>query len=149
MGRTIWRRTVVSAVAVALWLGGTARAEFVSDARGWDRLSAQAQRGYVAGVLDQTGVASSPDDRQLLIRSAAELCLMRAGISSKSIAEGVSDAYRKEPKLAKQPPFLVTWYVATRRCKSDINAELARGGLEPLDVEAILTSLKVDLAGSR
>lgn len=148
MRRTIWHRMVFSALAAALVLGSPARAEFVRDSRGWDRLSSQAKRGYVAGVLDQSGVASISDDRQLLIRSAAELCLTRAGISSKSIADGVTEAYRKEPKLAKQPPFLVAWYVATRRCKEDINAELARGGLEPLDVEAILTSLKVDLAGS-
>ena len=123
---------------------GVARAEFARDYRGWQRLTADAQQGYVAGVLDQAGVASAPNDRELVIRSAAELCFDHAGISSKSIAEGVTDAYRREPKLAKQPPFLLTWYVAARRCKSDINAELARDGLEPLDVDAILAALKAD-----
>lgn len=149
MRHTIWQRAVVSSFVATFCWGGLAHAEFVRDYRGWDRLSPQAQQGYVAGVLDQSGVASTSDDRQLLIRSSAELCLARASVTSKSIADGVTQAYRKEPKLAKQPPFLLAWYVAARRCKSDINAELARGGLEPLDTEAILTALKVDVARSR
>lgn len=147
----MWRQflppTALSIAGLVL-LSSIARAEFVRDLRGWEHLSPAGQQGYVAGVLDQTGVASTMDDRQLLIRSATELCLGRAAATSRAIADGVSEAYRREPKLAKQPPFLVAWYVAARRCKADINAELARSGLEPLDVEAILSALKVDIARS-
>ena len=148
-GRECGGVAVLFGFGVAISVGSAAQAEFIRDYRGWERLSADARQGYVAGVLDQTGVAGSSDERQLVIHSAAELCLSHDGISPKSIAEGVTDVYRREPKLSKQPPFLVAWYVAARRCKFGINAELTRGGLEPLDVEAILNALKVDLARSR
>ena len=143
------RQTILQMMLLSLVGAGAARAEFARDYRAWERLNADEQQGYVAGVLDQTGFASAVDDRQLVIRSAAELCLGHAGISPRSIAQGITEAYRREPKLTRQPPFLVAWYVAARRCKSEINAELARDGFEPLDVDAILTSLKLDLAGSR
>ena len=139
---------------VGLLVGGlagpdSAHAEFARDARDWERLAPLVQQGYVAGVLDQIGVAGPIDDRQLIIRTAAELCVGRAAATSRAIAEGVSEAYRRERKLMKQPPFLIAWYVTARRCKPAIDGELARSGLEPLDVEAILTALKVDMAGSR
>jgi hypothetical protein len=139
----------VAGLAFLACVCGGARAEFLRDYRGWERLSALGQQGYVAGVLDQNGVANALDDRQLMIRSAAELCLGHSGNTSKAIARDVTDAYRREPKLSKQPPFLVTWYVAARRCKTEINDELARSGLEPLNVDAILAALKVDVARAR
>ncbi len=148
MRHKTWHKAFLVALGLSL-AAGSARAEFVRNGRGWERLSPSTQQGYIAGVIDQTGVAGASNDRQLVIRSAAELCLGHNRTTLRALAAGVTEAYRSEPKLWGKPPFLIAWYVAARRCKAEIDTELTRGGLEPLDVDAMLTALKVDLARAR
>ena len=105
---------------------------FINNGQGWTLLSPEAKAAYVQGLNDTANYIYVNDDLPTaIVKLARTRCIVEQKTTTAVLADRITTAYAKDPRLLSQPPLVIYIMRMGDVCRGIINEERARFSLPP------------------
>lgn len=130
MGRLF--AVLLSLVALALAFG-PARADFVKDARDWQKLGPDGQAAYAMAIFDVMTVVVSGDPFSAARANGLRTCALALKLKAVNVAQAITQFYVDLPAARRATPFIAfNNYMERGACSPFINEARREMGLPPM-----------------
>jgi hypothetical protein len=112
---------------------GPARADFVKDAREWQKLGTEGQAAYAMALFDVMTVITSDDPFTAARSAGLRTCAMALQIKAANVAQAITKFYADHPQARRATPFFAfNGYIERGACSPFINKAREELGLPPM-----------------
>ena len=125
-------RILVWLFALAL-ASGPARADFVKDAREWQRLGPDGQAAYAMAIFDVMTVIVNGDPFSAARANGLRACALTLKLKAANVAQAITKFYIDMPEARRTTPFVAfNSYMERGACSPFINEARREMGLPPM-----------------
>lgn len=119
-----------------------ARAEFVIDYAGSQRLSESTRLGFVMGAMDRLTATMGGDAGWAAFYDGTRTCTtFRVRSTAGALEQAVGDTYRANPELWGLSAVSILQYVVHRLCEPEINQRRQAAGVESITSATYLANM--------
>ena len=126
-------RRLVCLLVFLLALSAPARADFIKDARDWQKLGTEGQAAYAMALFDVMTVIVSDDPFTAARSAGLRTCALKLQIKAANVAHAITKFYADHPQARRATPFVAfNGYIERGACSPFINKARAELGLPPM-----------------
>jgi hypothetical protein len=110
-----------------------ARADFIKDARDWQKLGSEGQAAYAMALFDVMTVIVSDDPFTAARSNGLRTCALTLQIKASNVSQAITKFYADHPQARRATPFFAfNGYIERGACSPFINKARAELGLPPM-----------------
>jgi hypothetical protein len=129
------RRLVCLLVCLIAIAGASvpARADFIKDARDWQKLGTEGQAAYAMALFDVMTVIVNDDPFTAARSTGLRTCALALQIKAANVAQAITKFYADHPEARRATPFVAfNGYIERGACSPFINKARSELGLPPM-----------------
>jgi hypothetical protein len=129
------RRLVCLLVCLIAIAGASvpARADFIKDARDWQKLGTEGQAAYAMALFDVMTVIVNDDPFTAARSTGLRTCALALQIKAANVAQAITKFYADHPEARRATPFVAfNGYIERGACSPFINKARSELGLPPI-----------------
>ncbi len=132
------RRTALLLLTLLALASGSARADFVKDFSGWQKLGPDGQAGYAMALFDVMSVIVNDDPVTAARAAGLRTCAMALQIKAANVAQAITKFYADHPEARRATPFMAfNGYIERGACSPFVNKARQQMGLPPMKPTAL------------
>ena len=110
-----------------------AHADFIKDARDWQKLGSEGQAAYAMALFDVMTVIVSDDPFTAARSNGLRTCALTLQIKASNVSQAITKFYADHPAARRATPFFAfNGYIERGACSPFINKARAELGLPPM-----------------